>query len=114
MKTLAPKKEGILREYIRVEKRKPIGLVVGYINEDDDQLIGFSICHENDEWNKEIGYLVAWSRLTDDPLSLLDFHLPNGAKNYKRKRDVDRLRILRAVPYIQKMKERLRGRRFNA
>lgn len=107
MKTLAPHKDGVLREYIREKKRKPIGMVIGYINGDGVPLIGFSICHKTDEWNKEIGYLVAWARLSNKPLTLLGLHLPKGAMDYRKERD---LRILKAVPYITKMEERLKER----
>lgn len=50
-----------LKEFIRNEKQQPIGIAVA-VKEGDQILYGFSLCHRNDRFDKELGLKIATQR----------------------------------------------------
>lgn len=58
----------MVRRYIRENatensRGNPVGVVVAEALDQDRVAIGFSICHHNDRYNKELGNTIANSRL---------------------------------------------------
>lgn len=61
------KVENIVIKYVRDNNRKPIGVVVAI----DSNKIGWSMCHKDDRWNKDMGKTIAINRAWEG-LSLED------------------------------------------
>ena len=56
----------ILRQYIRNEKKIPIGLMIATLSANGSLLIGWSMCNPSDKFDKKHAELIAMNRMTSE------------------------------------------------
>ena len=78
----------ILKQYIRNKKtNNPIGVMLAELREGEVH-IGYSLCHRNDNYDKQKGQAIAYSRLKSEkdiniPYSIIEEFGPFIQRAYK-------------------------------